>query len=155
MTTDISDIKTRLAAISETVTGIKRAYGNAPMSLPESDLPISCVFVGQEVRSGGNNPAEFTRTYLLRLYVVPVQAGYDGEAERRVEPFLMSVRNVFLSHPGLGLGTPQSALPFVRSTEWLGDGGIAVLPYAKQLYLGAEFRMNVTTIVPIQYAKFE
>jgi hypothetical protein len=155
MTTEISDIKTRLAAIAETVPDIKRAYANAPALLPESDMPIVCAFVGPEVRSGAGNPAEFTRTFLLRLYVVPVQAGYDGEAERRVEPFLMSVRDVFLSHPRLGLGTAQSALAFVRRAEWLGDGGVAVLPYARQQYLGAEFRLNVSMIVPIQYAKFE
>lgn len=156
MTTLVSTVKSRLATIALAVSGVKRAYANAPQSLPDSDLPILVVFTGAATYTPlGETLAEETRTYLLRLYVAPVQAGYDGEAESRVEPFLTSARAKYLSHPLLGNGAKDSALPFVTRAAWGGDGGVMVLPYAGQNYIGAEFRVNVTTLVPIGVAAYE
>lgn len=155
-TTLVSTIKTRLTTIALAVSGVKRAYVNAPQALPDSDLPILAVFTGPATYTPlGETLAEETRTYLLRLYVAPVQAGYDGEAESKVEPFLTSVGATYRSHPLLGNGTKDSALPFVTRAAWGGDGGVMVLPYAGQIYIGAEFRVNVTSLVPIGVAAYE
>lgn len=152
----ISQIKTRLAEIARTVSGIKRAYANAPQSLPDSDLPLIIPMTGAATLTRmGENLAEETRLFLIRLYVVPIQAGFDGEAERKVEPFFDSVRNAYLSHPLLGNGAKDSALPFVIRSAWNGDGGVMVLPYAGQNYLGAEFRLSLTTLAPIGIAAYE
>lgn len=156
MTTLVSTVKTRLADIGLTISGVKRAYANAPQSLPDSDLPILAIFTGSATLAPlGQTLAEEIRTYLLRLYVAPVQAGYDGEAEKKVEPFLTGARAVYLSHPLLGNGAKDSTLPFVTRVAWGGDGGVMVLSYAGQNYIGAEFRVNVTSLVPIGVAAYE
>jgi hypothetical protein len=153
----ISVIKTRLAAIALTVTGITRAYAEAPASLPPMDVPMFCSFVGPvtafEKRS--EQLGQETRQYIGRLYVRPIQQGYDGETEKAVEPFLTSVRDVFLAHPLLGLGSNITPIPFVRNVTWLGDGGIVVLPFGGDSFLGAEFRLSVSALTPIVIANYE
>jgi hypothetical protein len=153
----LNALKTRLAAIAATVSGLRRAYAEAPASLAPGDLPIFIPFVGPVSAFGriSDQLAEETRTYNLRLYVKPVQAGYDGEAERAVEPFLTSLRDAFLAHPALGLGSASSQIPFIESMTWLGDGGIVVLPFAGENFLGAEFRLSVKAIVQITLAGYE
>jgi hypothetical protein len=98
---------------------------------------------------------EETRQYMCRLYVKSIQQGYDGETEKAVEPFLSSLRDVFLAHPLLGLGSSITQIPFVRAVTWLGDGGIVVLPYGGDSFLGAEFRLSVSVLVPIGIAAYE
>ncbi|KPL82655.1 hypothetical protein SE15_11190 [Thermanaerothrix daxensis] len=152
----MSDIQQRLVDIQKTISGIKRAYLWAPQSLADSDLPIFCTFAGSAtVAPIGEILAEETRTWLMRLYVKPIFQGIDGEAEKSAEPFLTSVRDVFLSHPLLGRGTKDSTLPWVKKVVWLGDNGIQVLNYAGQSYVGIEFRIAITTIVPISIAFYE
>ncbi len=156
MTPTTQQIRERLAEIQRGIAGIKRAYIYAPQIIPESDLPVFCTFAGPAtVTLLSEALAEETRTWVMRLFVRPVQAGYDGEAEKSVDSFLVGVRDIFLSHPMLGKGTPDSVLPFVRRAVWFGDGGIQILPYAGQNYLGAEFRLGITTIVPVVVSVFE
>lgn len=154
--TTMLQVRNRLAEIQRSVPGVKRAYAFAPQLLPESDLPLFCTFTGPAtVVPIGETLIEETRTWFMRLYVKPVQAGYDGEAEKAVDEFLLSVRDAFLSHPLLGNGTKDSTLPFVERAAWLGDSGVQVLPYAGQNYLGAEFRLNIVSIVPVSIAGYE
>jgi hypothetical protein len=155
--TTINTIKIRLAEVARTVTGVKRAYSEAPQSLPESDLPVFIPFVGAVTAFGklGDEMGEETRQFLCRLYVKPMLAGYDGEAEKAVEPFLTSLRDVFISHPTLGLGTALSQIPWVEEITWQGDGGIVKLPFAGSDYLGAEFRLSARLLVQIGIAAYE
>jgi hypothetical protein len=154
--TTMLQIRQRLAEIQRSVPGVKRAYAFAPQSLPESDLPLFCTFTGPAtIVPLGETLIEETRTWLMRLYVKPVQAGYDGEAEKAVDEFLLSTRDAFLSHPLLGSGVKDSTLPFVKKSVWLGDGGIQILPFAGAQYLGAEFRLNIVSIVPVTIAGYE
>lgn len=152
----MNDLRQRLADIQKMVTGVKRAYVYAPQALADSDLPAFCTFVGSAAMNAlGETLAEETRTWLMRLYVKPILQGIDGEAEKAVEPFLASVRNTFLSHPLLGKGTKDSVLPYIEKAAWLGDSGIQVLGYAGQNYLGVEFRLAITMIVPVSIALYE
>lgn len=152
----MSDIRQRLADIQMSVSGVKRAYVWAPQSLADSDLPVFCTFAGPAIVSSMSETfVEETRTWLMRLYVKPVLQGIDGEAEKFVEPFLASVRDAFLSHPMLGKGTKDSVLSWIEKAIWLGDSGIQVLSYAGQNYLGIEFKLAITTIVPISIALYE
>lgn len=158
MTNYINTIKTRLTEIARTVPNIKRADVEAPAALPLTDLPYVNNFVGPvtDFSKIGDELAVETRSYVLRLYVKPAQSGYDGEAEKAVEPFLISFRDVFLSHPSLGLGTDSSDIDFVEKMDWLGDGGVMVFPIGeKEKILGTEFRISVKTIVPITFANYE
>ncbi len=152
----MNSIRQRLAEIQSGITGIRRAYVWAPQTLADSDLPAFCTFAGPAtVNQTSDTFVEETRTWLMRLYVKPVLQGIDGEAEKAVEPFLEKVRNTFLSHPLLGNGSKDSALPWVKRAVWLGDGGIQVLSYAGQNYLGVEFRLAVTVIRSLAVAEFE
>ena len=124
----INNIKTRLANIAKLVTGIKRAYAEAPMSLPPSDLPVFCSFTGPVLsfETLSAQTAIETRQFICRLYGTQIQQGYDGNAEKLVEPFITSMRDVFLSHPGMGLETANTRIEFVSKLSWLGDGGILI-----------------------------
>ncbi len=154
--TTMQQVRERLAEIQRTVTGVKRAYAWAPQALPDGDLPLFCTFTGPAtVALLSETLLEETRTWLMRLYVKNVQAGIDGEAEKMVDEFLLSVRDAFLSHPLLGNGVLDAALPFVKRAAWMGDNGIQVLTYAGQPYLGAEFRLNLIAIVTATLAGYE
>lgn len=154
--TTIDQIRERLAEIQAAVVGVKRVYTRAPQALADSDLPAFCTFAGGSVITPiSETLIEETRTWLMRLYVKPILQGIDGEAEKSVETFLVSVRNVFLSHPLLGKGAKDSVLPWIEKVTWLGDSGIQVLSYAGQNYLGIEFRLAITTIVTVPIALYE
>ncbi|GAP10612.1 hypothetical protein BECAL_01785 [Bellilinea caldifistulae] len=152
----MTDIRQRLVEIQSNIAGVKRAYMWAPQSLADSDLPVFCNFAGASTVSQiSETIVEETRTWLMRLYVKPVLQGIDGEVEKAVEPFFSNVRDTFLSHPMLGSGAKDSVLPWIEKVTWLGDSGIQVLSYAGQNYLGIEFRLSITKIVPISTASYE
>ena len=156
MTTLLTSIKSRLAELERTVVGIKRAYADAPASLPHADLPIFLNFVGPATYTKlGETLLEETRLFYARLYVKPIQGGIDGEAEASVTEYLGGARDVFIAHPHLGKGTAGSALNFVESSEYLGDAGVMVMPFGGEQFLGSEFRLSVTTVVSRLIAKFE
>lgn len=154
----IATIKTRLAEIQATITGVKRAYAQAPASLPPGDLPCFINFVGPATHDWselGYGNGQETRLYLMRLYVKPILAGIDGEAERACEPFFELVRDKFSGRRGLGMGT-STKLPLaeIQQAILLGDNGIVVLPYAGDEFIGIEFRLQVDqdiAIVPVPY----
>ena len=135
----VAAVKARLAEIEEGITGVKRAYAQAPLSLPASDLPAFVNFAGQAThdwRLAGSDTDRETRLYLLRLYIAPLTTGTPGEIERRCEPFLESVRDVFAARPSLG------RLRGVQTANLLGDGGPAVHQYGGERYIGDEFRLQ-------------
>jgi hypothetical protein len=153
--TKLTQIKTRIAQLQETITGV-RAYTEAPSSLPDADLPIFLNFiVAATYAQTADTQGEETRTFLMRLYVTRKGQGIDGEAEAKVTEYFALVRDLFNAHPRLGNGTAGSALNFIRKAEYAGDSGVMVLPFAGEEFLGAEFRLNVTSIVPRQIAKYE
>ncbi|RJR09993.1 hypothetical protein C4588_04190 [Candidatus Parcubacteria bacterium] len=146
----ITQIRAKLAQIQSSINGIKRVYEYAPMSLAPSDLPAFVTFIGTVIpRFIGEQLIEETRSFLMRLYVIPIQSGIDGEAEKAVEPFMGSVRDAFLSHPAL------YNLEFVRQVNWLGDGGIQILSYAGENYIGVEFKISIVQFAPIIIAAME
>lgn len=155
--TTIELIKQRLAEIGGSVPGVTRAYAEAPQALPPADLPLMLVLAGGV--SGftvlGETLAEENRNFKLRLYVAPIGQGYDGDAEKQVEPFLTEVRDTFVAHPALGNSLAGGVIPFVEKMTWLGDSGIAVVPFGGENFLGAEFNVSVRTVVPLRITQFE
>jgi hypothetical protein len=153
---NISAIKTRLAEIALTVPGIKRTYANAPQSLPDTDLPIIIPFAGPVVAPKRISEELYSqgRQFILRLYVKPIQQGYDGEAEKAVEPFLDTVRDTFLAHPALGTGIYAELIEGVEEITWQGDSGVSVLKFGEE-YLGAEFRLTASTMHQVNISNYE
>lgn len=164
----IADIKNRLALIegggvdsdNNPVTGIdgvKRAYAQGPASLPESDMPVFVNFTGPtlEFTKIGWYFLREKRQFNCRLYVSPIQGGIDGEAERKVEPFIEAGMRQFLAHLSFGDGNPDDLIEEVFVFDYLGDSGVATFAYAGAQYLGVEFRVAVTAILEQEPAPFE
>ncbi len=145
-------VKTRLAAIQAAISGVGRAYPQAPLSLPGSDLPAFVTYTGQATndwRITGSDVDSETRIYLMRLYVAPLQQGVPGEMERLCQPFFASVRDAFGARPGLEI------LNGVLTATLLGDGGPAVMAYGSVQYIGIEFRLQVIELVEVSYADYD
>lgn len=156
MTSLLASVKSRLAELERMIVGVKRAYTEAPASLPHADLPIFLNFTGPATYTPmGETLAEETRTFVMKLYVKPIQQGVDGEAEAAVTEYLSAARDVFIAHPHLGNGAAGQVLDWIENAQYMGDSGIIVLPYANENFIGAEFRMNVTSVIVRQIAKFE
>lgn len=165
---NIDAIKDRLALIQEGgvdsqsqpvagITGIKRAYAQGPASLPESDFPLFVNFTGPTLsfQSIGGTFYREKRQFNCRLYVAPVLKGIDGEAERKVEPFIEPSMRQFLKHASLGDGEPADLIAGVFTFSYLGDTGITVLNYAGSPYLGVEFRVAVEAVIEQDFGPLE
>lgn len=154
----VATIKSRLVQIQKTITGIKRAYAQAPGAIPPGDLPLFLNFTGPSQNNweilGDDGDLE-TRLYLMRLLVRQLGQGIDGEAERLCEPFFASVRDTFAARPGLGLGTSGSHLAGVQIAALLGDSGVSVIKHAGEEFIGIEFKLEVREYVEIVYADYE
>jgi hypothetical protein len=154
----VATVKPRLVQIQKTITGVKRAYAQAPGAIPPGDLPLFLNFTGPSENNweilGEDGDVE-TRMYLMRLLVRQLGQGIDGEAERLCEPFFTSVRNAFAARPGLGLGTSSSHLAGVQLAVLLGDSGVSVIKHAGEEFIGVEFRLQVTEYIEVSYAAYE
>lgn len=135
----IDAIKTQLANTQEGVTGVKRAFAQAPNTLSPADLPAFVNFTGAAEYSGASFGAQrIERNYLMRLFVAPVSRGIGGEGERLVEPFFERVRAAF----------PASTLDGkVVKAQLAGDTGVSVLPFGGVEYLGIEFRLQTIELL--------
>ena len=116
--------------IGETVNSLAQA----PMSLADIDLPIWIVFTGPASypvppdQSIGRLQSE-TRDFVCCLYGQLSQSGIDGEAERKLEPYLESARNLLQSHPLLYDGDISDIVPGIMRAYLVRDDGIVPLRY--------------------------
>lgn len=134
----ITATKTAIGTLLSGVSGIKRVYTTAPNSLPPADLPAAVIYTGPGVYTErGYNQRGETRQYIVRLYVLSLQQGVPGEAESLCEPFLVSVRAVFVD------GGRLSRLTGVLEARLTGDQGVSVLVLGGVSYLGIEFALEV------------
>lgn len=154
----VETVKPRLAQIQKTVTGVKRAYAQAPGAIPPGDLPLFLNFTGPSENNweilGEDGDVE-TRMYLMRLLVRQIGQGIDGEAERLCEPFFARVRNTFAARPGLGSGTAGSHLAGVQAAVIRGDSGVSIIKHAGEEFIGIEFKLEVREYVEVVYEDYE
>lgn len=162
MTATIEEsILDNLAYLMGTVTGTKKAFTRAPMSLSDTQLPAAIILTGASRPSRQDNKispgwVEFVRSYRARWYVTHIQQGTTGEAEGLVLPFIAGGYNVFLPHPAIGKGTTNSQVPFVMDMVYKGDSGVTVLSsFNGEQYLGVEFNLEVTYKVFFIYSNYE
>lgn len=166
---DIVGLKTEMAGMFETLFVLDpithavtpqnlRAFPQAPMSLPESDLPVWILFTGGATYPSPSDQSDFrltheTRDFICCLYVCLVQAGIDGEAERKVEPYLDYSRNLIQSHPLLYDGNISDIVPGIMRAYVVRDEGIAVLPFGSpvQKYAGLRFTIRVEGLNAVIY----
>lgn len=164
---DLKDIKRAFAGMLATLYNLDpltelptaqhmKAYAQAPMSLAENDLPVWIVFTG--AASYPNPPDQTvdrlvkeTRDFLCCLYVCQTQQGIDGEAERKVEPYLDYARNLFQSHPLLYDGNISDIVPGIMRAFLLRDEGVVVLPFGNQKYVGLRFSVRIEGLNAVTY----
>ena len=150
----VATIKTKLAALQATISGVTHAFAQAPADLNTADMPAFCNFTGQatdDYQAGGDEVDVVTRTYNMRLYVLPAVDGLPGEAERLCEPLIDAVRLFFSAHLQLG------GLQGVQSALITGDSGVARLVFndPSQPIYGVEFKLAVTEYIGFTYADNE
>ena len=132
------------------------AYSEAPMSLAEPVLPAWIFFTGN-----ANYPvppdqtdgrlAKETRDFTACLYVMYTQAGIDGEAERRCEPYVDYARNLIQSHPLFYDGNPSDVVPGIMRAYLVRDDGITPLKYGNDSYIGLRFHIRVEGLNQVNY----
>jgi hypothetical protein len=136
------------------------AKAQAPASLTETDLP-TWIFI--PLGATYPNPpdqtddrlAKETRDFEIRLYVTITQTGIDGEAQRRVEPYLDLARDHIQSHVRLWDGDATHEVPGLQRAYLLRDTGVSTLKYGiadKPLYLGIIFTVRVECLNAVDYA---
>lgn len=166
---DIKAIKIEMAGMFSTLfvldplTGLPttqalRANAEAPMSLAETDLPTFVIFTGSASYpvppdQTVDRLAKETRDFSCCLYVCLAQAGIDGEAERKVEPYIDYVRNLIQAHPLLYDGVISDRVPGIMRAYLAKDDGIVVLPYGNpvQKYDGLRFIVRVEGLNEVTY----
>ena len=135
------------------------ARAQAPMSLAETDLPtwIFLPLKGRYPDPPDQSEERFvkeTRAFDIRLYVTITQTGIDGEAQRRVQPYLDIGRDHIQSHVQLWDSDPDFK-PFGIQRAWLTeDSGVATLRYGirdNPLYLGVSFITKVECYNEVHY----
>lgn len=150
---DIAAIKTRLAALEVTITGIVAAYAQTPASIV--DLPCVLNYAGsaQYSRVALGQDADFeVRDMIVRVLVARIQQGIPGEAEGLVEAFIDRVRAFFDARPGLMLSPVDNV---VMRAGLVSDTGIARFAVAGEEFVGVEFRLQVQQHSTITFADYE
>jgi hypothetical protein len=150
------NIKQRLADVEALNVGVVTTWAQVPAQvLTPAQFPA---FINKMGPAQVIKLSDFlwyeNRDYLCHLLVINVQAGISGEAERKVEPFIIPCRDTFLKHPGLGINT--SDLPIgVQRSVYIGDTGIAVITFSGTQYLGVEYRIRVAEMLSPTIAPHE
>lgn len=137
-----------------------RANAQAPMSLAETDFPTWIIFTGPATYpipgdQTDRRLAKETRDFTASLYVGIAQAGIDGEAERKVQPYVNTARNIIQRHVRLWDGDPLHEVPGVQRGYLIRDTGIATLRFgsAPVQYLGISYVVRVDVLNEVIYAR--
>jgi len=127
-----------------------RSNPQAPFSLAETDLPTWISFTGPGTYPDppdrvDNTLAHETRDFTAALYVCVAEAGIDGEAERKTEPYLDAVRKLIQQHAIFANNSLAETVPGILRTYPLRDDGLVQLRYGQSstLYLGLRFVIRV------------
>ncbi len=125
-----------------------RANAEAPMSLADTDLPTWCIFAARATYptppdQSVNRLQSETRDFTCNLYVCLAQTGIDGEAERKVEPYLDAARNLIQGHPLFYDGNIADIVPGIMRAYLVSDDGIVTLTYGQSRYNGLRFTIRV------------
>lgn len=131
------------------------AWAEAPQSISEGDLPMWILFTRQATYpvppdSSALRLLRETRDFDCRLYVALGQAGIDGEAERKCEPYIETARLLIQTHPLLQEDTAPSYVPGIQRGYPVRDSGVVTLSYGSPAnsYVGLNFTIRVDALNP-------
>lgn len=141
---------------SETV----QAFAQAPMSLAETDMPTWIFYTGPATYPVPGDQtdkrlAKETRDFTASLYVAIVQQGNPGEAERKVQPYVDTSRNIIQKHVRLWDGNPYNETPGLQRAYLVRDTGVAVLRFGgtEIRYVGVSYTVRVEVLNEVIYAR--
>ena len=130
-----------------------RSNAEAPFSLAETDLPTWIIFTGPATYPDASNRniarlSKENRDFTACLYVCISQSGIDGEAERKVEPYIEPIRALFALHPLFYDNKIADIVPGIQRSYLLRDDGIVQMRYGNDstLYLGLRFVFRVEAL---------
>jgi len=130
-----------------------RSNAQAPMSIDSGDFPEWIIFAAAATYPDASNRNEGrlskeNRDFVACLYVCIAQAGIDGEAERRVEPYIEPARALFASHPLFYDGKIADIVPGIQRAYLLRDDGIVQMRYGQEttVYNGLRFTFRVEAL---------
>jgi len=136
------------------------AKAQAPMSLTETDLP-TWIFIPLAATypyppdQTMERLAQETRDFDIRLYVTIAQTGIDGEAQRKVQPYMDIGRDHIQKHVRLWDGDPYHEVEGLQRSYLIRDSGPATLRYSaadKTPFLGISYTVRVECLNAIDYA---
>lgn len=142
----------QLALLQAQITGVKRAYADAPNSISAADAPLFVNLPADAEWDDDVYGAEIyqeTGNYRMILYVAPRGSGMPGEVVNKTRPFLKRVKDFFVARPKL------DALAGVQAAKVTGHGGIVGLKYGDDDWVGVEFRLSVVEISNYTFADHE
>lgn len=149
--------------VIDPVTGLPtlvhvKAFAQAPFALAEQDLPLWVFFTGPATYPVPPPQAvdrlyRETRDFTAAFYVTIAQSGVDGEAERVVEPYVDSARNLIQSHIQLWDGVDADRVPGIMRTFLVRDTGIGTLIYGQAVpkYNGISYTVRVEADNEVKY----
>ena len=129
------------------------AYAQAPQTLADSDLPVWIIFTKAATYpvppdSSEDRKWHETRDFDCKLFVEHGQAGIDGEAEAKVEPYLDPALTLIHNHPLLQSDTAPLLCPGIQRGYLVNDKGVTTLVYGKagDQYVGLWFTLRVEVL---------
>lgn len=152
----LAEIRERIAAMGETITGIEKTFARPPRVLQNAELPALVVFVGRStynLLSHGEQMNMDNRVYDVVLYAASAGDGTEGQSEEECETLMERVKAHYIATPGLELSGSSLS---VYDTEMLGDSGIQYLRYPlnapnAKAYIGSVFQIRVSDLEEIDY----
>lgn len=141
----------RLAMIQRLITGIQKAFGDAPRTIEDLELPAFVNIFGERVSANQRIAAGRLRKvayYEMNLYVKKAAQGIEYESQRLAIPLIKLVEDEFFARRVLQLDDDQG-LGGVEEANILGTKA-GTLAYNNTLYTGATFYLEVayTRAVP-------
>ena len=136
-----------------------RGYAQAPFSLPETDLPVACIFT-RTATYPVPPPQSYdrfypeTRDFDFAFFIAIAQSGLDGEAEARVEPYIDYCRDWISSHIQLYDEKTQNPIPGIQRSYIVKDTGVFIRKFNPDsvLYSGVSYTVRVEGKNVITYA---
>jgi hypothetical protein len=128
-----------------------KGFNPPPPKIDTAELPAVYAVTGSatdDEDSAGDDQVRETRTYAVRVPVMPEGQGTAQEREKRCRPILQAVKAKLRQYPHLGVAGVERA-------RVIGDSGITLLPDWDGAFIGFEVRLQVVELIARTFAANE
>ncbi len=144
-----------LITINEQIAAIVTLLGNVPGDLTHLDehpralqsrtLPCTVTTPGPAEYERGERGAghlRVTRQLRIKVFIMPVEEGYEYQAERALKPYLTAIPDELAKHPLVRLDDGRT---FELTLDGGSDSGLSLLQYGNKQYAGTLITVNTIT----------